>query len=341
MDSSLISIIIPYFNRQKYLAATLQSCLDQTYRNLEIIAGDDGSTDDSLDIAKHYATLDDRVKIFHTVNQGPCIARNIGLGMAEGTYIKFLDSDDILLPYAIEYQAQALIHYQVDLSISQILNFWDQEFDQKRSQLPDRLTFSATDAVKKAPYFDFVKEGKITFNEILLKRELAEVSGGFEPWLGGANESSLNAKLLVNFPQAKAVFHSEAILLLKRIGYYSLAATNRMSKTTLPWALISHQKSAEYILKREGVDAAVRDLVFNRLYQLAIYAYRHGFRGYALNALAVWQQAGLASPLVHPWYHNLLHSSLGFERAEGLLSTSRTVISPIRNLKESMPKKAH
>jgi len=91
-----ISVIIPVYNTEKYLSRCLEHVINQTYKNLEIIIVDDGSTDSSLTIAKRYAKQDKRIKILHQENSGPANARNNGLSHASGDYIHFMDADDII-----------------------------------------------------------------------------------------------------------------------------------------------------------------------------------------------------------------------------------------------------
>ena len=89
-----ISIIVPIYNTAKYLPACLDSIVNQTYQNLEVILVDDGSTDNSGVIANDYAKKDHRIKIIHQKNSGQSAARNAGLAKATGKYIGFVDSDD-------------------------------------------------------------------------------------------------------------------------------------------------------------------------------------------------------------------------------------------------------
>ena len=95
LGDKMISIIIPVYNVEKYLRQCLDSIIEQTYRDLEILLIDDGSTDASGKICDEYAR-DQRVRLFHTENRGLSAARNRGLEEAHGDYIAFLDSDDWL-----------------------------------------------------------------------------------------------------------------------------------------------------------------------------------------------------------------------------------------------------
>lgn len=89
-----ISIIIPIYNAEKYLEECIESVINQTYKNLEIILVDDGSTDESGKICDKYATIDERIKVIHEKNGCVSIARNAGMDIATGNYIMFIDADD-------------------------------------------------------------------------------------------------------------------------------------------------------------------------------------------------------------------------------------------------------
>lgn len=93
----LISIVVPVYNVEKYLSQCVESILDQTYKNLEIILVDDGSTDKSSIICDDYKLKDNRIKVIHKKNGGLSSARNMGIDATTGDYIMFIDSDDYYL----------------------------------------------------------------------------------------------------------------------------------------------------------------------------------------------------------------------------------------------------
>ena len=97
-----ISIIVPVYNVEKYLEKCIDSILNQSYQNLEIILIDDGSTDNSGSICDEYKKKDKRVQVIHQKNQGQSSARNAGLNIAKGSYIGFVDSDDYVEPDYLE-----------------------------------------------------------------------------------------------------------------------------------------------------------------------------------------------------------------------------------------------
>ena len=97
-ENELISIIIPVYNVRSYLARCLDSVLKQTYKNLEIIVVDDGSTDGSAKICDEYAEKDARIRVIHRGNNGVSSARNLGKEIATGKWLSFVDADDTIEP---------------------------------------------------------------------------------------------------------------------------------------------------------------------------------------------------------------------------------------------------
>lgn len=98
----MVSIIIPAFNVEKYIFRAIESCINQTYKNIEIIIIDDGSTDQTYKVILHYANIDQRICLLRQENRGVSASRNTGIEMSKGEYIIFLDADDWLEPFAIE-----------------------------------------------------------------------------------------------------------------------------------------------------------------------------------------------------------------------------------------------
>lgn len=98
----LVSIIVPVYNAEKYLSQCIESIINQTYKNLEIILVDDGSKDSSGQICDIYSQKDSRIRVVHKENGGVSVARNTGLDIANGEFIAFVDADDYLLESMIE-----------------------------------------------------------------------------------------------------------------------------------------------------------------------------------------------------------------------------------------------
>ena len=109
--SPLVSILIPLYNAEKYFSETMESLLEQTYKNIEIIIVDDGSKDGSLALAKKYENLHKHIKVYTQKNSGASIARNKAFEYSSGDYIQYFDADDIMHPDKIASQIDALRQY--------------------------------------------------------------------------------------------------------------------------------------------------------------------------------------------------------------------------------------
>ena len=110
-----ISIIIPVYNTEKYLRRCFDSIIIQTYKSIEIIIINDGSTDNSLSIIQEYENKDNRIIVIDKKNEGVSSARNIGIEQATGEYIMFCDSDDSVHPQWCEYMLKQIKRYSSDL----------------------------------------------------------------------------------------------------------------------------------------------------------------------------------------------------------------------------------
>jgi len=123
MYNPLVSIIIPVYNAEKYLDESICSAINQTWKNIEIIIVDDGSADQSLNIALKYQA--ENIKVFHQENKGASAARNEGLSEANGDYIQFLDADDLLSADKIEEQVKALEEMPGKIACCSTVHFYD------------------------------------------------------------------------------------------------------------------------------------------------------------------------------------------------------------------------
>jgi len=130
MNDELISVIVPVYNCEKYVAETLESIVKQTYRNLEILVIDDGSTDGSPAICDSY-TSDSRVQVFHRQNVGVAASRQFGVDNCRGAYYVTLDSDDFVSLDYVEKLYSAIKENDADISVCGVSCFTD---------TPDKVT---------------------------------------------------------------------------------------------------------------------------------------------------------------------------------------------------------
>ena len=147
-----ISVIMPVYNVENYLAQCLQSVVDQTLKDIEIILVDDGSTDSSLDICKQYAQKDNRIKIIEQQNQGAGAARNKGLEIATGEYLSILDSDDYFDADMLEKLYNKATVNKLDIVICRCQSIdtltgeiKPMQWSIKQNRLPDKSIFNYKD----------------------------------------------------------------------------------------------------------------------------------------------------------------------------------------------------
>ena len=123
IEKDKISVVVPIYNVEKYLERCINSIINQTYKNLEIILVDDGSTDNSGKIADKYKKIDSRIKVIHKNNGGLSDARNKGITIASGKYISFIDSDDYIAEDMISYLYKLIKDNNSEISICNFQQF--------------------------------------------------------------------------------------------------------------------------------------------------------------------------------------------------------------------------
>lgn len=137
MIDGLVSIIMPAYNAEKYIKESIESVLAQTYKNWELIIIDDCSKDGTIDVIRQYQMLDNRIRVISLErNAGVANARNVGMELAQGRYIAFLDSDDLWLDIKLEEQIRFMQQKQIYFSFSKYRRFTDG----KNGKIVDVLT---------------------------------------------------------------------------------------------------------------------------------------------------------------------------------------------------------
>jgi glycosyltransferase involved in cell wall biosynthesis len=169
-DRPLISVLLPFYNSERYLETAIESILNQTYRHFELLLLDDGSTDCSFVIAQKYVLRDPRVQFYHHPNMGLCRTLQKGVGLAKGKYIARMDGDDIAAPKRFELQVEYLEQHSDCVALGTALTVIDpdgdvlctpaitQEHDQivqellewKGARICHPTVMMRTDAVRKA-----------------------------------------------------------------------------------------------------------------------------------------------------------------------------------------------
>lgn len=136
----LISVIIPAYNVGGYIGRSLDSLCEQSFRDLEIVVVDDGSTDDTLSICSEYSKKDDRIRVIHKDNDGVAAARNTGLDNSHGDLVAFLDADDVYEKDALRNLHDSLIHEGADMAVC---GYYEQYSDkiQEHGFCPDKVVY--------------------------------------------------------------------------------------------------------------------------------------------------------------------------------------------------------
>lgn len=131
-QSQKLSVIIPIYNAEKDLNRCVKSVLNQTYKNIEVILIDDGSTDKSSEICDFWKHKDNRVSVYHLKNEGPSHARNFGLNIAQGRYVAFVDADDFLNEEMYEKLIEKMISENCEMAICK---WMIHDLDEKKEQI--------------------------------------------------------------------------------------------------------------------------------------------------------------------------------------------------------------
>ena len=140
MKDILVSIIVPIFNMEKYLVDCVNSLLNQTYKNIEILLINDGSTDNSPTICDEIVDKDKRIRVFHKENGGTATARNLGIEQANGEYLTFIDPDDYLSDNTIEVCVNKIIENNLDVvRFNYVKEFTDYSEKKKNTLLSESV----------------------------------------------------------------------------------------------------------------------------------------------------------------------------------------------------------
>jgi glycosyltransferase involved in cell wall biosynthesis len=211
MKEMLVSVVIPVYNGEDYIKETLESIFEQTYKTIEVIIVDDGSTDDSEKVIAEY---DDRVTYIKQSNAGPAAARNNGVRHATGEYVAFLDADDIWMPEKLSRQISIMQDNDAGFSHTGSLVFDEQkEFDYRPKSQPEVM--SAQEAFDTLFFSNFITTSTVVVNRIVLSEAgfFDEDPGLFavedyDLWLRVVQRTNVSC---IDEPLLKYRFHADGI----------------------------------------------------------------------------------------------------------------------------------
>lgn len=271
------SIVMPIYNSDKYLKECLDSVLNQTFEDFEVICIDDGSTDNSKAILEDYAKKDNRVKVYSQENQGVGAARNHGLNLAEGKYINFLDSDDYLSPNALKSVHDFFEKHYDEIDVVSIPIFFSNEKnhslnnkfnlkDDPKDKIIDIL--EEEDAIQSSVNSTFIKseciddlkfetdvavdEGLIFINKILLLKNRMGLVKDAKYYFGRTNHNSLQ-----KIGKDKKSFYAQRLRRLRELIDYSKeknGSVHEYIQNSITYSLKSFEKIEnlpEYLTKDE------------------------------------------------------------------------------------------
>ena len=268
---SLVSIIIPVYNVEKFLDRCLTSVVNQTYENIEIILVDDGSPDNCPKLCDEWAKKDNRIKVIHKKNGGLSDARNKGLAKATGQYVLFIDSDDWVSINMVEKMTEAMENYDADMVICQFINIYPDGQMMRRKTKYGTQVFSAEEAT------ELLLEDKQITNHVwrkLYKKEL--LPDNLFP-------VGLNYEDIYVMPD---LFHAcNKIVSIDEAYYYYLQNPNGIVRSMTKENILSRQQARQYSCSqiekyfpdlKDKVEALRKRANNHIAAQIKIYASGHG-----------------------------------------------------------------
>ena len=231
-----VSIIIPIYNAARWLAATLTSVAAQSYQHLDILLVDDGSTDDSRAIAAAFVATRTDARLLSQSNRGASAARNLGLSLARGAFVQFLDADDLLAPGKIERQVELLQRCGVRAVASGAWARFTDDPDQARfSPMPNWRDMSGAEFLQ----LNFEHQAMMHPAAWLVPRSLIDASGGWDESLSLNDDGEFFARVVL--AADRIVFCEEAR------SYYRSNLSTSLSRRRDRGALESLFRSIELI----------------------------------------------------------------------------------------------
>ncbi len=239
-----ISVIIPVYNTEKYLDECLDSVENQTLKEIEILCVNDGSKDNSLEVLQKHAEKDDRIKIINQENAGVSAARNTGIKAAQGKYISFFDSDDIILPYFLEKAYDDLTKNNVDVAAFKLQTFIDGEeinfdnfnYDSSKVKVCKR-------SEKQNPFYDMVENTGYIVTKVYKRSLIIDNNIWFKEGVTNYEDQLFN---LLLFPHVTKMVQDDNTVYLYRTNRPGSAVTEFNAKkvltasTTVAQELVDH-----------------------------------------------------------------------------------------------------
>lgn len=183
-----VSVLLPVYNCEKYLAETLSSLICQTYENFEVIAIDDGSTDDSFAILKRYAAFDTRIRIFQQPNAGLVKTLNKAASLADGDLYARIDGDDLSTPKRIELQVHEMVAHPDCVLLGSSFDVID--------EASEFIYHDAVPTLQEDIMLAMYYRNPLAHGSIMMRRAAFEMVGGYSPDCGPTEDYELWSRLI-------------------------------------------------------------------------------------------------------------------------------------------------
>lgn len=270
--SPLVSVCMPAFNAEKHVQAAVDSALDQTHPNVEVICVNDGSTDGTLDLLEGYG---DRIKVISVANGGAQRARNLALDQSRGAYVQFLDADNYLSPSALERKLRAFKTHEADLVFSNMEVLHD---DGSVQSLGPRAAVNGLD-----PFLYCLRHNcpggrtSIDTNAGLHRAEALKRVGGFRCGVATGQDKDLAFRLAA---AGARLYYLDEVLTVYR-DHSGPRITHSQRDPCYP---LEYFVDLSALLRREGVyllSEERRTALAEKLLELSRHAFRSGYRAVA------------------------------------------------------------
>jgi FkbM family methyltransferase len=247
----LVSVIIPVYNAERYIGRTLESILNQTYKNVEIIVINDGSTDKSEQIISNYQN--EKIKYIYQENRGCSAAKNTGLAYAKGDFIQYLDADDLLSNDKIEKQVELLKNEPLKIAVCKTLSFESDPSTENGIEIDTQFLYTTDDTLGFLLnlYGLNNRGGMIQPNAFLVSRQLADKIGGWDTSISPSRDEDGEYF-------CRAILASTGLIYLNEgINFYrkdpaKKSLSNQYSYTHAKGGLNSLLLKATYLLRKEN-----------------------------------------------------------------------------------------
>jgi glycosyltransferase involved in cell wall biosynthesis len=249
MSEPLVSVIIPCYNNGRYLSEAIESVLGQTWRCIEIIVIDDGSSDDTESVAARYTG---RIVFRKQRNQGASVARNLGIQVSRGSYLQFLDADDLLERRKIEHHVRYLEeHADVGIVYGDARYFTDEDPNLRLCSLVgDNLPWQAEDqwienswAAPGTMVEKFLDRNLLPVNTALVRRSVVEQAGAWDEQLRAVEDWELWLRYAAKGVKYQFLKGEETLALIRS----RLDSTSRDLKRNLQAMQAMHWRASRYL----------------------------------------------------------------------------------------------